>query len=668
MSNRPSVMRKVLLSVSSIISVIAIIVAFTVTSERATSVEASVLQNIRISTTQASDGIHEFFRERSRVVTSLQSNPFVNEWFANYTERGSDISDDKAYQQIVRLFKNESQSDPMIKSVFYAPKATHEYFDLNGRYNDPNYSTSVRPWWHEALSKDRLFITKPEIDANDKSIVTSIKTTVYDDNRALLGVMGIDILASEIRHSLIDTMKFQGLGYGFLFTADGQLISFPDSQNRIDMSSLPKLNVVDSQIEGAAGFADLMRLAEQKDEALTHVTWQGEDYLVYVASIKDDTLALDWRVGFMVPQYVIDEPVNHSIWTSSLAVIVIILVTAGVMMLTIQRLLTTPIQQIAKAMDDIATGEGDLTQRIEMNRNDELGQLSDSFNLFVENIQHIVKQSKTTTEKVLVESGDVSDLVDNFSSTMSEQKGYIEQIATATSQMTQTIHGISDNAQTALDHATQANSESAEGQQLAAKASQLMDELTHDVSNAANVVEELHHNSQSITAMLEVIKGIAEQTNLLALNAAIEAARAGEQGRGFAVVADEVRTLASRTQESTGEIEEIIAKLHASAASAVDAMHVGRDKTSQSADIITQVNDKLLQINQAIALIEQQSNETASATREQVLASDEITRQTSAVNDLAETTVSQTGNMASKSAEQRDITQQLNQMIAQFTV
>ncbi|REL31843.1 hypothetical protein [Thalassotalea euphylliae] len=97
-------------------------------------------------------------------------------------------------------------------------------------------------------------------------------------------------------------------------------------------------------------------------------------------------------------------------------------------------------------------------------------------------------------------------------------------------------------------------------------------------------------------------------------------------------------------------------------------MHVGRDKTSQSADIITQVNDKLLQINQAIALIEQQSNETASATREQVLASDEITRQTSAVNDLAETTVSQTGNMASKSAEQRDITQQLNQMIAQFTV
>ena len=668
MSNRPSVMRKVLLSVSSIISVIAIIVAFTVTSERAETVKSSVLKDIRISTLEASDGIHEFFRERSRVVTSLQSNPFVNEWFANYTERGSNIADDPSYQQIVKLFKSESQYDPMIKSVFYAPKATHEYFDLNGRYNDPNYSTSVRPWWHEALSKDRLFITNPEIDANDKSIVTSIKTTVYDDNRALLGVMGIDILASEIRHSLIDTMKFQGQGYGFLFTADGQLISFPDSQNRIDMSSLPKLNVVDTSIEGAAGFTELMTVAEREQETLTHVTWQGEEYLVFVTSVTDDKLALDWRVGFMLPQQVIDAPVYRSIWTSALAVVVIILITAGVMLFTIQKLLTTPIQQIARAMDDIATGDGDLTQRIHMNRNDELGQLSDSFNLFVENIQNIVKQSKTTTEKVLVESSDVSVLVGDFANNVSEQKGYIEQIATAATEMTQTIHGISDNAQAALDHATQASSESADGQQLAAKATQLMTDLTSDVSTAADVVEELHHNSQSITAMLEVIKGIAEQTNLLALNAAIEAARAGEQGRGFAVVADEVRTLASRTQESTGEIEEIIAKLHSSAAKAVDAMHIGRDKTSQGADIINQVNDKLIQINQAIALIEEQSNETASATREQVSASDEITRQTVAVSELADSNVSQTHNVAQKSAEQRDITDQLNKMIAQFTV
>ena len=668
MTNRPSVVRKVLLSVSSIISAIAIVVAISVTSERAAHVESSVLKDIRISTQEASKGIHEFFRERSRVVTSLKGNTFVNDWFASYSERGSDIDDDPAYQQIVQLFKNESAHDPLIKSVFYAPKATHEYFDINGRYNDPNYYTSKRPWWGEALSRDRLFITKPEIDANDGSIVTSIKTTVYNNSQQLLGVMGIDILASEIRSRLIDTMKFDGLGYGFLFTADGQIISFPDSQNRIDMSTLPKLNVVDSKISGAKGFTELMGLAANQSETLTHVTWQDEDYLVFVTNIEDDTMALDWRVGFMVPQQVIDTPVNNAIWSSSLAVIFIILVTAGVMVFTIQKLLTNPLNEIVNAMDDIATGEGDLTKRITMDRNDELGQLSDSFNQFVENIQGIIKQCNTTTEQVLCESNDVSSLVSDFSNNVSEQKGYIEQIATAATEMTQTIHGISDNAQTALDYATKATNESAEGQLLASNATQLMSDLTTDVSTAADVVEELHRNSQSITTMLEVIKGIAEQTNLLALNAAIEAARAGEQGRGFAVVADEVRTLASRTQDSTGEIEEIIAKLHASASQAVAAMNIGRDKTGQGAEMINQVNNKLTQINQAISLIEEQSNETASATREQVSASDEITRQTVAVNELADITVNQTSDMAEKSAVQRNITQELNNTISQFTV
>jgi len=668
MTNRPSVVRKVLLSVSSIISAISIIVAISVTSERAANVESSVLKDIRSSTQHASDGIHEFFRERSRVVTSLKGNAYINDWFENYTERGSDIDADPAYQQMVKLFKHESEHDPLIKSVFYAPKATHEYFDINGRYNDPNYFTSKRPWWYEALERDRLFITKPEIDANDGAIVTSIKTTVYNDNKQLLGVMGIDILASEIRSRLIDTMTFQGLGNGFLFTADGQIISFPDKKNQIDMSTLPKLNVVDSKISGADGFSELMKTAENQKETLTHVTWQDEEYLVFVTDIQDETMALDWRVGFMVPQHVIDDPVYSAIWGSTFIVILVILVTAGVTVYAIQKLLTNPLNKIVAAMDDIATGDGDLTQRIDMNRNDELGQLSDSFNHFVENIQEIIRQANTTTSKVLCESNGVSALVTDFANNVTQQKGYIEQIATAATEMTHTIHGISDNAQTTLEYATQATNESADGQALANDATQLMIDLTHDVSTASDVIEELHKNSQSITAMLSVIKGIAEQTNLLALNAAIEAARAGEQGRGFAVVADEVRTLASRTQDSTTEIEEIIDKLLASSSQAVDAMNVGREKTDQGTELINRVNDKLAQINRAIALIEEQSNETASTTREQATASDEITQQTVSVNELADTTVAQTNEMAEKSEEQRVITEELNKTISQFIV
>ena len=668
MNKRQSVVRKVLLSVSSIFTVIAIIVATQVTLDRAESVEQSVLKDVKISTQTASSGIHEFFRERSRVVTSLKANAFVNDWFNNYKDRGSEIDSDPQYQQIVRQFKRESAQDPMIKSVFYAPAATHEYFDINGRYNDDNYFTSKRPWWGEALGKDRLFITNPEIDANDKSIVTSVKTTVYNEAGSLLGVMGIDILASEIKSGLIDKMKFQGQGHGFLFTSDGQIISFPDPANRIDMGQLPKLNVVDGLFNDAEGFAKLLSDSRNQEELLTTVTFKGEEYLAYVNAVKDETMSLDWRVGFMVPSEVISGPVNEAIWSSIFIVVLVVLLTSAVIVFTIQRLLTTPLKRIVDAMDDIATGEGDLTKRIDIDSNDELGQLSQSFNAFVENIQSIIRKCNSTTEQVLNESDDVSNMVQNFSQNVNEQKGYIEQIAAAATQMTQTIHGISDNAQMALDYATKANTESSEGSQLANNAAKLMDDLSTDVSRASDVVSELHANSSSIAEVLAVIKSIAEQTNLLALNAAIEAARAGEQGRGFAVVADEVRTLASRTQDSTGDIEAIIAKLQTSASNAVNAMSVGKEKTQQGVTLISTVNDKLSEINQAISLIEQQSNETALATREQASASDEITQQTVAVHEIADSTVNQTQTIAAKSESQRHITYELNQTISQFSV
>ncbi len=668
MQKQHSVIRKVILSIASILSIIAIIVAISVSSERANTVEQSVLGELRASTKTASAGIHEFFRERSRVVTALIGNTFVNHWFENYTERGTDLSADEDYQRMVSLFQNESNQDKLIKSIFYAPAATHEYFDLNGRYEDDSYFTNKRPWWHEALKRDRLFITQPEIDANDGSIVTSIKSTVYGTKSQLLGVIGIDVLASEVKSELIDTMKYQHQGFGFLFTNEGQIISFPDKNKQIDMSKLPTLDQVDTIFSHADGFKALLSASKSQQEILRQVRWQNEDYIALVTPVTDNTMELNWRVGFMVPEKVISTPVNDSIIFSIIMVILVVVITSAVTVYAIKRLLTNPLMTIVNAMDDIATGDGDLTQRIKMDRQDELGQLSSSFNLFVENIQNIMKQCSETTDKVLKESDDVNLLVADFTSNVGEQKSYIEQIATAASQMTQTIHGISENAQTALSYATKATAQSSQGQTLAMSATKLMDELSIDVSTAANVVEDLHKNSASITSMLAVIKGIAEQTNLLALNAAIEAARAGEQGRGFAVVADEVRTLASRTQDSTEDIEKIIAKLHQSAEAAVSAMNIGKSKTHQGVEIIDQVNEKLTHINKAITLIEEQSNETASTTREQANASDDISRQTVSVNELADKTVSQTDKMSIKSDIQRQVTLELNQKISQFIV
>ncbi len=663
-----SIARKVVLAVSVLLAGVSIVTSTVLISERAQQVETEVLQHVRLITDQTSSRIHEFFRERSRVVTSIQTSPFIIDWFANYTERGSNIDNDPTYQSIVEQFQAISAHDPMIKSVFFAPANTHEYFDLDGRYNDANYYTNKRPWWFEALNKDRMFITRPEIDANDRSIVTSIKTVVKTSSNKLVGVLGIDILGSAIKKDLIDKMHYNQSGYGFLFTQDGQIISFPDSDRNLDMSKLPKLNQIDQLVPNSAGFSALLNQAKSNQESIATVTYKNEEYIVLVDRLSDSTIDLDWNLGFMVPKETITGPVQEALIYSIGIILIIFILVCSVIIWVINQLLTKPLLQVASAMDDIAIGEGDLTKRLDETRSDELGMLSRSFNVFVEKLQSSISRLNNVSESMHHASQMLSANAVNTQDEVKEQQSQAQLAAAAMTEMSASAKEVSHSADQVANLSQSTADTATKGTEIVLEAANSMKVLSHQLTETSKTVEDVRSDSELIGSVLEVIRSIAEQTNLLALNAAIEAARAGEQGRGFAVVADEVRSLASRTQESTAEIQDIITSLQQRSETASKAMIKccadSEDTMVQvhsAEEALTSIDGYISQLNDSIGLI-------SCAAGQQAVAADEVSVNVNMMSDISSKTLEQSVATTDSAEELNKLGLEVNQVLSQFKV
>jgi methyl-accepting chemotaxis protein len=356
--------------------------------------------------------------------------------------------------------------------------------------------------------------------------------------------------------------------------------------------------------------------------------------------------------------------------TSAIEVLLIVLVLGLIVSLLISMLIikniTVPLESLLHVSERVA--EGDLTVHIDTSPVDELGQLARAMEKMRKNLANIISEISGTTSKLLVSVGDIAAVAKVSSANMLEQRSETEQVATAMNEMTATVHEVASNIVATAASAQRAAEETHVGGKVVQEAVQSITKLADQIDDASEIIHRLEHNSHNISSVLDVIRNIAEQTNLLALNAAIEAARAGEQGRGFAVVADEVRTLASRTQQSTGEINDMISQLQAESKLSVLAM---AKSSEQAGLVVTKAEEaglSLTTIATRVTHISDLSAQIATAAEEQTAVSEEINRNIVRINEAAVVTAEGTHKTQHSIHQLGEIAADLQQLVKQFKI
>ncbi|MCP5325811.1 MAG: methyl-accepting chemotaxis protein [Oceanospirillaceae bacterium] len=348
----------------------------------------------------------------------------------------------------------------------------------------------------------------------------------------------------------------------------------------------------------------------------------------------------------------------------SLVSILVIVTISGSIVLMITRNLSLMLDSLR----DIAQGEGDLTKRIRQSSEDEIGSLVHWFNLFMDKLHTSINEVVKAIDPLARVSTDLGDMTTKTRQITEEQSRATDEVTRSVDDMFRSVQNIAQNASSAASAAREADNEAKSGRSVVTQSVESINDLANEVERAAEVIRKLESDAENVGTILDVIKGIAEQTNLLALNAAIEAARAGEQGRGFAVVADEVRTLASRTQDSTQEIQKVIEELQGAARSAVEVMAHSQDQARSSVDHAAKTDSSLATITEKVGSITRMNTEIAHATGEQEKVSTSIKHNVDGIRTNADAAVKNVQEVEVASESLLSISNKLRSITSQFKV
>ncbi|VVO78150.1 methyl-accepting chemotaxis protein [Pseudomonas fluorescens] len=509
------------------------------------------------------------------------------------------------------------------------------------------FDPRVRPWYKGAQSSNTATLTEPYIDAATGQTIISIATASRKAGESV-GVVGGDLSLQ----TLIDTLSardFDGMGYAFLVSADGKILVHPDKT--LVMKSLSEAFPKNTPRIGSA---------------YSEVEIDGKTRIVTFTAIKG-LPSVNWYIGLSV-----DKDKAFSMLSDFRASAVVATITAVAIIIALLsmliRILIQPLHIMTRAMADIADGEGDLTKRLTILSNDEFGILGTAFNRFVERIHTSIREVSSATGQVNEVALRVVAASNSSMFNSDQQATRTSSVAAAINQLGAAAQEIARNAAQASSQASDARSLAEDGQQVVDRSIAAMNQLSSMLSASSTNIESLNSKTVNIGQILEVITSISQQTNLLALNAAIEAARAGEAGRGFAVVADEVRNLAHRTQESAQQVQTMIEELQVGARESVSTMSDSQRHSQDSVEIANLAGERLNSVTLRIGEIDGMNQSVATATEEQTAVVESINVDITEINTLNQEGVE---NLHSTLRACSDLEQQasrLKQLVGSFRI
>ncbi|MGB0858624.1 MAG: methyl-accepting chemotaxis protein [Pseudoalteromonas spongiae] len=513
-----------------------------------------------------------------------------------------------------------------------------------------NYDPRQRPWYKLAQSaRGKTVITEPYQGVTGQAMV-SVAKAISNDNGQFVGVQSLDVTLATLT-DIVSSINIGETGYLILVDGSGTVLADPkNADNNFKAISELSSPIYTSLADNLSSKSFTIETSNNTLEATTY--------------FSDD---LNWRFVAVIEQdEILQSASEMKVFIGIIALIMIALFVAFGVILANR--IVYPIEKVSEGLKEIAQGEGDLSKRLDVIGNDEISQLAKWFNQFLSTINDLVKdinhKSQILNDAATVSGAKVTEIMN----ASHEQEGSSEEAAKGTATLADVAKQVSDDCTIAMSDIVQAENFADEGNNDVRLAVNEVTSLNDSLSESSQAMTQLEKESENITKILDVIRGIAEQTNLLALNAAIEAARAGEQGRGFAVVADEVRTLAKRSHESTEEIDKVLNSLIEQTRLMSDKMASSVTRSQDAIEKAEKAHNSFDDISSAVSKVKQLISQISDAAQSQYDAADEINRDITGISDSVKYTAGSADELAEGSQQLVALSEDLRSLVNRFHV